>query len=813
VSVLVNILTTYNGAGAKKAMRDMAVMGKQATLAGSKMSAGMLAASAAMQRAGARTAAVGASWSKRLTMPVLGFAGASIYAAATVEKGLNRVRAGTGATGRKLEGLEGSFRKVAAGSGKDMETIGRAIADVNTRLGLTGRPLETVTTKFLTLSRVTGQDVSTMLTEVSKAANDAGVKSGEMAGFLDKLLVTSQQTGASISSLASDMYRYGSPLRQVGFGVSETMATLGAFDKAGVNTKLVMGSLRIALGKMAKAGEKDLPAGLAKGIAAIKDAKTGGDAAAKAIELFGARAGPDMAAAIREGRFEVADLIRQLEGSAGAVERTGKATQTFSGKMAVLRNKATLAGEGFGLLLLPYLEKLVAVGARVVAWLGRLDGGTRRWVMGIALAVAAMGPALVVIGKATSGVGRMVGVVGKLSLAFGKGGKAAPAWARGVAAVTKGLASFVKQAALAIASITRQAAAWVAETAAKVAATAATVAHSAATKASAAAQWLLNAALTANPIGLVVAAVAALVAVIVVLWKKNETFRRVVTAAWGAIKAAAVAVWSWLASAFKKWGKGILVAITGPIGILVITAIRNWGKIKDAAARVWAAIKSAATTAWNAVKGFLSRVWGLIVAAFKLSPVGIIAGHWQKILSAATGMWSRIKGVISGAWSKIVGVFSNVGSRFLSIGSAIISGIKNGITGAWGQFESWFKGLIGKPVQWAKDILHIGSPSRVFIEIGGYVAEGLAVGMKGGENAVRRASSDLAGSTVPGFGGRRSFADPGGFGGRSVSIVIMPGAVPISIGEGGRGSGVTRADVDAAVRRGFRELAAELSRR
>ena len=180
------------------------------------------------------------------------------------------------------------------------------------------------------------------------------------------------------------------------------------------------------------------------------------------------------------------------------------------------------------MLLLPYLEKMVGVGTRVVAWLQRMDGGTRKWIMGIGLAVAAMGPALVVIGKLTSGIGRMVGVVGKLTMAFGKGGKAAPAWARGIAAVTKGLASFVKQAALAIASIVRQAAAWVAETAAKVAATAATVAHSAATKAAAAAQWLLNAALTANPIGLVVAAVAALVAVIVVLWKKNETFRKVV---------------------------------------------------------------------------------------------------------------------------------------------------------------------------------------------------------------------------------------------------------------------------------------------
>ena len=812
MSVLVNILTTYNGAGAKKSMRDMALMQKQATLAGSKMSAGMLAASASMTRIGSRTAAMGASWSKRLTLPMLGFAAASVYAAEKVDKGLNRVRAGTGATGKKLEGLEGSFRKVAAGSGKDMETIGDAVAAVNTRLGLTGRPLETVTSKFLTLSRVAGQDVTSMLSEVSKAANDAGVRSGEMSGFLDKLLVASQKTGASISSLASDMYRYGSPLRQVGFSVNETMATLGAFDKAGVNTKLVMGSLRIALGKMAKAGEKDLPAGLAKGIAAIKNAKTGGEAAAKAIDLFGARAGPDMAAAIREGRFEVADLVKQLGNSEGAVERTGEATLTFSDKMGRLRNKAALAGAGFGVLLLPYLEKLVGVGSRVVGWLQHMDGGTRSVIMKVGLLAAAMGPALVIIGKVTSGVGRLVGVAGKLTLAFGEGGKAAPAWARGISAVTKGVASFVRQAALGIASIVRQAAAWAAETAAKVAATAATVAHTVATKASAAAQWLLNAALTANPIGLVVAAVAALVAVIVILWKKNETFRRVVTAAWDAIKSAAVAVWNWLASAFKKWGRGILVAITGPIGILVITAVRNWSKIRDAAAKTWGAIKATASAVWGAIKAVITRLWGLIVSAFRLSPVGIIASHWAKIRAGVSAAWSGIVSAVRGFWSKVTGVFSSAYSKFLSIGSAIVSGIRQGIANGWGAFESWFKGLIGKPVQWAKDILHIGSPSRVFAEIGGFVAEGLAVGIKGGEGAVQRASQDLAGSTMPAFRGRQAYAAAGAGGGRGAVLNVLPGAVTISIGGAGPGA-VTQASVDGTVDRAFRRLAAELGRR
>lgn len=64
----------------------------------------------------------------------------------------------------------------------------------------------------------------------------------------------------------------------------------------------------------------------------------------------------------------------------------------------------------------------------------------------------------------------------------------------------------------------------------------ATIAQSVATKAAAAGQWLLNAALTANPIGLVVAAVALLVAGFVIAYKKSETFRGFVDGLWAALK-------------------------------------------------------------------------------------------------------------------------------------------------------------------------------------------------------------------------------------------------------------------------------------
>jgi hypothetical protein len=84
------------------------------------------------------------------------------------------------------------------------------------------------------------------------------------------------------------------------------------------------------------------------------------------------------------------------------------------------------------------------------------------------------------------------------------------------------------------------------DTAVTVGQTAATIAHKVASKAVAAAtkawtatQWLLNAALSANPLGLVVIAVAALVAAVIIAYKKSDTFREIVTKAFSAVSAVA----------------------------------------------------------------------------------------------------------------------------------------------------------------------------------------------------------------------------------------------------------------------------------
>lgn len=151
-------------------------------------------------------------------------------------------------------------------------------------------------------------------------------------------------------------------------------------------------------------------------------------------------------------------------------------------------------------------------------------------------------------------------VDGVATVMRGPGEQGLAAYLQGWADLASGVANFVVPAMQAVSVANAKAAA------SSVAAKTATIAQGAASKVAAAGQWLLNIALTANPIGLIVVAIAALVGALVLAYRNSETFRKIVDAAmkgaqkaimwlvdkavagfkilWGGIKE----VWGW----FKK---------------------------------------------------------------------------------------------------------------------------------------------------------------------------------------------------------------------------------------------------------------------
>jgi hypothetical protein len=130
----------------------------------------------------------------------------------------------------------------------------------------------------------------------------------------------------------------------------------------------------------------------------------------------------------------------------------------------------------------------------------------------------------------------------------------------------------------------------------------ATKSVSAATKVWAGIQAVFNAVMAINPVVLIVIGIIALIAVIVIAYRRSETFRRIVQAAFAGVGSAVRTVWQWIR---RNWPL-LLAIITGPIGIAVRLVTRNWDRIRNGA-----------STAKNWIVRIFRNVASVISAPFR----------------------------------------------------------------------------------------------------------------------------------------------------------------------------------------------------
>lgn len=137
-------------------------------------------------------------------------------------------------------------------------------------------------------------------------------------------------------------------------------------------------------------------------------------------------------------------------------------------------------------------------------------------------------------------------------------------------------------------------------------------AHTAALGIATAAQWLFNAALSANPIGIVIIAIVALVAAFAILWTKSEGFRNFFIGMWNGIKSAAQSVGNWFSHDFVNFFVNAWKGLQNAFNI-AISWIKNlpsqavqWGK--DFIMGLVNGIKSMIGSVVNAVSGVADKI-------------------------------------------------------------------------------------------------------------------------------------------------------------------------------------------------------------
>jgi TP901 family phage tail tape measure protein len=222
---------------AKKQIEDK--MGKGLTGTWNKL--GSAGAKAFMTGLGAITAAIGAVGKM------------AFDSAMTLDDAFDTIQVATGATGDELQGLEDDFEAVFTSVPTDAAVAAEALSALAQRTGLTGEALQTLTEQMLEMSRITGTDATSNSELFTRVLGDWSIASEDASATMDLMYRATQETGIGFDQLSSKIVQYGTPLRAMGFSFEESVAMLGKWEKEGVNTELVLSSLRRAAVNFAEA--------------------------------------------------------------------------------------------------------------------------------------------------------------------------------------------------------------------------------------------------------------------------------------------------------------------------------------------------------------------------------------------------------------------------------------------------------------------------------------------------------------------------------------------------------------------------------
>ncbi|EJB6557416.1 phage tail tape measure protein [Salmonella enterica] len=184
-----------------------------------------------------------------------------------------------------------------------------------------------------------------------------------------------------------------------------------------------------------------------------------------------------------------------------------------------------------------------------------------------------------------------------------------------------------------------------------------------------------------------------------------------------------------------------------PIGLL-ITGIavaayliyRYWGPIKSFFTRLWTGIENIGTQIWSSITGFFTDRWQEIQTAFD----GGLLGIGELIIN-----WSPL-GLFYKAFAGVLSWFDiDLPKNFTDFGKNIIDGLTKGIKDKWKSVKDTFKDLTNGIKGFFTGEVRIQSPSRVFMGYGGYIVEGLQLGINNTAWKAEQAAKGLAAKIMP----------------------------------------------------------------
>lgn len=186
----------------------------------------------------------------------------------------------------------------------------------------------------------------------------------------------------------------------------------------------------------------------------------------------------------------------------------------------------------------------------------------------------------------------------------------------------------------------------------------------------------------------------------------------------------------------------------------IIPMIPSLIQLMTASLPVATALAQMASAVAPLAQGFLTALGPILAIGGALgaliSPISAVAAGFKSIapavrefVAAVVTAVGEVVASVTGLASQIVSILQGVVGQMASIGTAIMQGLANGIRAGIGLVKAAVEGLASLIPGWAKKILGVASPSKVFAEIGANITQGWAQGITSEKQAALRAVDDI----------------------------------------------------------------------
>lgn len=260
--------------------------------------------------------------------------------------------------------------------------------------------------------------------------------------------------------------------------------------------------------------------------------------------------------------------------------------------------------------------------------------------------------------------------------------------------------------------------------------------------------------------------------------------------AWETIKEIANTLWEGIKSIVQIAINAVLEFIQNTLTSIKETWENIWNGISEFLSTIWETIKTTISTVWENIKTIISNaietakqtiinVWNAIVAYLKGVLENIkssILSAWENVKSTVSNAIENIKNAVVNGWNNLVSTITGAGPQIVSatqsgfrnavaaardfisnaynVGRNLIMGFVNGVRNAAGALIDAVGGAVRGAIDWAKGLLGIHSPSRVFRQFGEYTDEGFVIGVNNRAGAVMKSVGNMAQGAIDAFTGK-----------------------------------------------------------